>query len=637
MSDVDDDPAAAGGSAPSCPREETGSPAPQAACYWAFTVVPVQEWIEAARRSRDLRAGSVFLSWIMERALAALRDRAQALGKRLEILLPKLDDLPTHGFDTAFAGSYSMPNRAAGRIVGCSLDQAEEALRQAESAVESSWTELRSSVVNGLAADVRARLRMVKKALTSAQSPVSSLWCLQLAEVEATEGLAAVDTLMGALKRDRPRLAFPPGQPWTKCSLCGLREAIGPEVDADQSPGKRWNVWRAVAHALDSDRKLLDSLRIEAGDRLCPTCLVKRRAGYLSGGRFPSTGAIAAADWLQEARSLSPGACGRLEKAAEAIDRTDPELLFYTRGRPTPSTSSPPRPSDAALDRELRSAAVALAADLERSGLTGEPSTVLAVLTFDGDSLGERSREHLAAIPNGKDVAERLQVVIRGCLGRSFYLGGDEGLILCPASTALALARAIRESWRESWGAVTTVSAGIALVDHQQPLSIGLAEARHAIAEAKAFRRRRSRSKDALSVRLKTASGASFGITDGWDGCWPLVEALRRQLVAGRLSSGWVYGAEKAAATILEQLPNDSNRALELIRATWIRKLRRQCDEAVVEGLADDIDGLWTTGCPDMLATAIAFPRLAAFMARHAVDRRIPATTAAHETKGESA
>jgi urease accessory protein UreF len=51
---------------------------------FSLGLIPVQEWIAQARRSRDLRAGSVFLWYAMARVLARLEQDLAA-----EIWLPR--------------------------------------------------------------------------------------------------------------------------------------------------------------------------------------------------------------------------------------------------------------------------------------------------------------------------------------------------------------------------------------------------------------------------------------------------------------------------------------------------------------------------------------------------------------------
>jgi hypothetical protein len=81
---------------------------------FSLGLVPVQEWIAEARRSRDLKAGSAFLAFVMWRLLAELEKECAT------ILLPWP---PSKGFQAeapeSFAEAldwYGIPNRASGLI-----------------------------------------------------------------------------------------------------------------------------------------------------------------------------------------------------------------------------------------------------------------------------------------------------------------------------------------------------------------------------------------------------------------------------------------------------------------------------------------------------------------------------------------
>ena len=82
---------------------------------FSLGLIPVQEWIAQARRSRDLRAGSVFLWQVLAGVLAHLEEDFAA-----EIWLPRLPcgktfrDLASLPFSQALAEPYGIPNRASG-------------------------------------------------------------------------------------------------------------------------------------------------------------------------------------------------------------------------------------------------------------------------------------------------------------------------------------------------------------------------------------------------------------------------------------------------------------------------------------------------------------------------------------------
>ena len=98
---------------------------------FSIGLIPVQEWIAQARRSRDLRAGSVFLWHTLARVLARLEEDFAA-----EIWLPRpprgrtFRELASLPFSQALAEPYGIPNRASGVCPGLeSPEQAFSSLR----------------------------------------------------------------------------------------------------------------------------------------------------------------------------------------------------------------------------------------------------------------------------------------------------------------------------------------------------------------------------------------------------------------------------------------------------------------------------------------------------------------------------
>lgn len=56
---------------------------------FSLGLIPVQEWIAEARRSRDLRAGSVFLCHVMARLLTDLQARSDSCALLFPVVSPE--------------------------------------------------------------------------------------------------------------------------------------------------------------------------------------------------------------------------------------------------------------------------------------------------------------------------------------------------------------------------------------------------------------------------------------------------------------------------------------------------------------------------------------------------------------------
>jgi CRISPR-associated protein Cmr2 len=101
--------------------------------------------------------------------------------------------------------------------------------------------------------------------------------------------------------------------------------------------------------------------------------------------------------------------------------------------------------------------------------------------------------------------------------GHLVYSGGDDVMALLPTNRAISCALELAERFRRLLGPFTagpeeggTLSAGIALVHHLEPLQVSLERARAAEKEAK-------KTRDALAVALHTRGGAPMTASLKWD------------------------------------------------------------------------------------------------------------------------
>ncbi len=455
-----------------------------------------------------------------------------------------------------------MTHRATGCFRDADLGAVTKVMSGLQSAVvDVAWNELVAeaqrqapdAVANG---SVRATLQ---SSLATAGNPFSVLWCTQEIEVDPTQppqeidahALVEIDRLYAATKRTRPIPVHNDGAPVGKCGQCGRREAFG---------GSSLPSWREFQDRLDSDSRVADGDRIEVGERLCGTCLAKRLIGYAGGeGSFPSTSEIAAREWLRwvPAETLSA-----FLVAARRVPghRLDPSPLFFERtlgrlenaAKASGDTTSQGRLTEAHAVRAALQESLAV-------GVPAQPPDYLAVLVFDGDSIGRRIQERPREVSNGirrfsSDVVALLTASDRAeALAQVFYLGGDEGLLLAPLATALPLAQTLHDLFEralhdggEAAATPITLSLGIAIFDRESPLGTAIAAAREALEKAK-----RLPSKNGLAVTVATASGSTFVTVDHWGSAWERLTTALGFIRGDKLSSGWAYDVE----SFLETLP----------------------------------------------------------------------------------
>lgn len=152
-----------------------------------------------------------------------------------------------------------------------------------------------------------------------------------------------------------------------------------------------------------------------------------------------------------------------------------------------------------------------------------EPSfPYFAVLVADGDRMGQllSKREtvgaHQLVSAQLDTFAERARAVVRRHDGQPVYAGGDDVLALLPVTTAVTCAQDLAEAFAEALGvpfgrldADTSLSIGIAIVHHLEPLSVALQRGRAAEKAAKGPR-------NAVSVALHTRGGSPLTVTQSW-------------------------------------------------------------------------------------------------------------------------
>ena len=577
---------------------------------FSLGLVPVQAWVEEARRSRDLRAGSVILWWTMARVLHTLEEELSA-----EIVLPPS---PEGGFERlagktlaeALHEPYGVPNRATGYCRAESAEKVEEVLRGLEqTAVGSAWSQVRACLFDPTRAqpphppDRRAffaalspHLEAYAKATgETGDCPFLLVWVATPVDERPTdtaglrEDLAKIDRLYTDVKRTRPIKAWGWGARVPKCNQCGRREAIGPRDTARvwrRWEQETWNQLEWVEEGYVVDRE----------ERLCPVCLARRLAAYpreekAKRWRFSSTGEVAASLWIQafeDADQELREVLGEIRKTA--LGREDLGRALYL--------------SEAVLDEPKHEKLRRLRGELEARlrlvnqnrelALPTSPPSYLALLAFDGDWMGKQIREDPAEVPKGLvRFQEAAGQEVADAQGEAFYLAGDEGLVMAPVGTALGLALALRRRFEEAFEELATsptLSVGLAFFEQSRPMRGAIQQARRALREAKA-----EDGKNSLGAFVETASGSRWGYVAPWGPAWERIEGAVRRVRRGELSASWAYDVER----FLESLSSEDWRVLAAEPAALRAEVRRLFLRRLGEGRADREQGLeWWNELP---------------------------------------
>ena len=447
---------------------------------FSLGLIPVQEFIAEARRSRDLRAGSAMLSWFMRKTLIYLREKHHA-----EILLPHKDCL--NSGDPPFPEimdevAYSLPNRASGHFDADTTREVFQNLPQL--CLQTNWETLFHEFYEKRdysQKNMGGYRQIFIDAFHGSQCPIDLIWVAAPydAKVDEAANLEKVDQLYANVKRTRPIREWH-GKSVGKCDQCGRREAVGASDDYD-----KWWKWQK---SLRDQQWVKSGARLDAGERLCTVCFAKRFAGYAGTREFPSTSGVAARQWAQQLSNCADlNVRTAFTRYADLLKRfEDGDSLYYKRGFEKKREDDEIKALLLPLQKARQELAEAIRKKPELN-LKPEPSNYLAVLTFDGDGMGKKSKDYFA-----KDLPKQLLEFSHAArtqimplkLAEIFYIGGDEGLILTPIEYALSMALKVRELFISHMQKIAddiTLSMGLAIFDRERPLGNAIRLAHHAL------------------------------------------------------------------------------------------------------------------------------------------------------------
>ena len=436
----------------------------------ALTVGPVQDFIAAARRTRDLWFGSYLLSEISKAAAKDVRDEVRDHGGKLIFPTPR---------DEADLEADSQLNVA--NVILAELGDADPAAvaAAAERAAASRWGDFATAVFDKHEDVIN-----------------SDIWKDQVDDViefyaawhpysddTYPQDRAALVRLLAARKRCRHFLPARGRAGVPKSSLDGLRESV----------------LRPARERPEGARR---ALRLNEGEQLDVVGLVKRIWRPGSGNpSYPSAARIAADPWIRILRSkqidLDPliVACralgrdvvhefdidGKRGHPQYAIFPFEGTVLFRSRHRDLREEAEIPDgdPKFAQLVKALEETSKVA----KGKGIPGEPSPYLGVLVAAGDRMGaaiselispDEHRQFSQALAGFAGDAPRIVQEYQGVL---VYSGGDDVLAFVPVDHCLACARKPHDrfgealkDWSTKTGTDLTLSVGIAIAHFMEPL-----------------------------------------------------------------------------------------------------------------------------------------------------------------------
>lgn len=573
------------------------------------SIGPVQEFIESARKCRDLWFGSWLLS---ELARAAAQGIVACEGR------PEAEVLVFPGAKTTDR-DCSVANKVVARIAG----DPEACARAGEEAMRERLRQVRDAAFGRVAPTHPRRLELFRQPTAEQQvdAMMEYLWASAPEGGGYADAWREAERLLAAVKNskawEQPGWALD-GVP--KSSLDGARESVLDEALFDRPVGRR------PGGAPSRDRRRRE-FGVHGAERLCGVGLLKRfgnRETDQGKGDVPhrifSTSHVASAPFRAGLAKLD--AHGPWTELCNALDRISPDItadldvapgdahavtghvdgsIFY-EGRLVETLE------ELEIDpSEQAKARAALRAFLRKVRDLGEPDPYYALVLADGDRMGAvigsmgRFEQHRELSEALEKYASSTRDVVRRHEGKIVYAGGDDILGLVPTHTVLACASKLADAfaramkkWQVDDGGVRrspTLSMGIVIAHHLLPLDEALAMVRVAEKRAKAVP-----GKNALAITVKRRGGEAVEVEGPWGG---LDERLRKLIALyenDAISTKAQYELMDLADRLRGAAP-DKRDALRAVRAAEaVRILRRKQPKKGAEEMRketlDELEGL---------------------------------------------
>lgn len=522
---------------------------------WA--IGPVQSFVAAARRTRDLWGGSYLLSLLVAETVAAVVDlpatrfllpsqrvleedplvvvcRSRRDGTSAPEALPRYAGLPNHVRLTVEPG------------------QATAVATAMTAAARSLWDELAEGVWRSFVAPAGAG--PATRAIWERQ--VQSCWEISWTAGPEGSGLLA--------RRKLWRSHLLPAEPGDRCMVQPEWQELSGELSstgraARERQSRFWAALRARTGDLD----------LRTDERLSAPVLVKRLWTRIRPSPLPvlpdvqrwaSTYQLAVAPWMEDALREQRPLADDLVRALPGVRRGEESLLLRRSLEGLAGHDLARLDPELLFDDETARARAPEVLPLlhQLYVVLGPPSRFFAVVLADGDRLGRAARE-VGAGPVSAAIA-RFAGSVRELAGTHHavvvYAGGDDVLAFAPVRGALAfveeLARAYDDAFRCEGIPGATLSAAVVFAHARDQLTTTLHAARALLEDVS--KEQNGRGSVAASVRAPGGESARWVRAFTWKAARS-IPALA-QLVRALTTSGTAVAesALRRAGTTVERL-----------------------------------------------------------------------------------
>ncbi len=543
----------------------------------ALSIGPIQEFIAAARRTKDLFAGSKLLSELSKAAAKSIKDSGAILV------------FPSPNCELEYNSKDLIANIILAQVDG----DPQAALEKAKEATKKFWTTLAKTVFEQFEPN-----QVIRKDIWDSQ--VDSVLELYGAWVKIDDqdksGRSAYqnarDSLMRLMAGRKALRNFDSCKAFTgipKSSLDGQRDS----VLQNDNKRKGWSI------------KAKRILRAKKGEQLDCVGVIKR-AWEGSTQVFPSVSRIAADAWIRKIHCDSPHllqefitTCEELKKAGE-IDLpklTGKDFERYSLFPLEGSALYPGRHKDLIDDNDDQSILDPLKDAFEKlSKKFKEPSPYVAILIADGDKMGEVLSK-IKTLKGHQEISENLNAFAMGAKniveksqGTLIYSGGDDVLAILPVDHCLECAKELSERFNTELKknlpgdiSVPTLSVGIAIGHSIEDLEDLLNYARDAEKHAKTAQegegtdRQEGEGTDrnGLAVHIHKRGGGPVKVRGNWDSLYNSLIELSGFINKKELSSKFANELI-VLARHYEKWPDKASTTEEAIQKDTTRVLNKK-------------------------------------------------------------
>ncbi len=536
-----------------------------------FAISPVQAYIEQARKTQDLYAGSYILSHLCKKAIEA----TGLTGDR--IIFPRIDQ---------HTPNYSLPNRLIA-LVEKPEPEPELELKKfgetVEKAVRHEFEGIATSVITAIK-DVQVNYRDQIKTYLSIN------WLFVPLNGDYRQCYKDLERLGGGIKKVRAFEQLP--ETGRKCSVCGERNVKfyrKTERAETNDILKKKKLFTPDVHIVGYQQHFpIRQKFLQPGEGLCAVCFAKRMAETYAFGSayepdFPSTSEIALLDALNHKE---------VDKTTWSGQKYDGNLIFDQFNKKDLSKQRELFVEDT-MQKEWKTAQT-IYNELVKHQIT--PVPYYAVLRFDGDSMGkwlagEKIGEqhdlqafHIKLSQELARFAQRIHEYFKmgSSKGCCVYAGGDDFLGFVSLQALFAVLEDLRREFDQiDVSAFTkekpTFSAGVVIAHYKTPLSEALKWSQRMEHEAKELDKEW---KDAFAIAVLKHSGEIHKTVFKWreDEWWTtkIFQDLMAQVGEGKnFSSTFITGLDREFRRLMDA--DGQFLLINMIEPEIQRLLKRAC------------------------------------------------------------